>query len=58
MFWGLKGATERPLRTSQRQIPVTMVLLPASEVVPWTINDGMMLSRYISLRRKVKDPEA
>ncbi len=37
MFCGLKGATRRPLRAKTRHSPVTSTLLPASEVVPWTI---------------------
>ena len=34
MFWALNGATETPRRRSQRQSPVTMVLLPAPDEVP------------------------
>jgi hypothetical protein len=37
MFCGLKGATRHPRRASARQIPATSVLLPAPEVVPWTM---------------------
>src|SRR5437879_3397097 len=36
MFWALKGATLTPWRRSQRQIPATTTLLPASEEVPAT----------------------
>ncbi len=36
MFCALKGATLRPWRASQRQIPATITLLPASDVVPAT----------------------
>jgi hypothetical protein len=43
MFWGLKGATEKPLRTSQRQMPVAMVLFPESDVHPCTMIDGMIV---------------
>ena len=38
MFCGLNGATRRPRRRRQRASPATSVLLPASEVVPWTIS--------------------
>src|SRR5512145_504728 len=38
MFCGLNGATAMPCRTSQRHSAATSVLLPASEVVPWTIS--------------------
>ena len=38
MFWPLKGATATPCRARTRQSPATTVLLPASEVVPQTIN--------------------
>jgi hypothetical protein len=41
MFWGLNGATLWPRRKRKRQIPVTRVLFPASEVVPWIIKVGM-----------------
>src|SRR5690606_2232983 len=37
MFCGLNGATATFWRASQRHSAVTRVLLPASEVVPWTI---------------------
>ena len=36
MFWALNGATLTPWRRSQRMMPATMTLLPASEVVPAT----------------------
>lgn len=38
MFWALNGATDTPERYSQRQIPATSALLPASDVVPATSN--------------------
>jgi hypothetical protein len=41
MFWGLKGATAKPVRLSQRHSPVTRALLPASDVQPWTMRDFM-----------------
>ena len=36
MFCALNGATLRPRRASQRQIPAVTALLPASEAVPAT----------------------
>ena len=36
MFCALNGATDTPSRTSQRQMPATSALFPASEVVPAT----------------------
>ena len=36
MFWALNGATDIPVRESQRQIPDVTRLLPASDVVPAT----------------------
>ena len=36
MFWALNGATDTPVRESQRQIPEVTRLLPASDVVPAT----------------------
>ena len=36
MFCALNGATETPWRTSERQMPATSALFPASEVVPAT----------------------
>src|SRR3989338_6435132 len=38
IFCGLNGTTLTPWRLSQRHSAVTKVLLPASEVVPCTIN--------------------
>ncbi|QRN82004.1 MAG: hypothetical protein JK586_02100 [Nocardiopsis sp. BM-2018] len=38
MFWALNGATRTPRRASDRHNPATRVLLPASDVVPHTIN--------------------
>ena len=36
MFCALKGATLTPSRASQRQMPATTTLFPASECVPAT----------------------
>ena len=38
IFCGLNGATLTPALTNTRQSPATKVLLPASDVVPCTIN--------------------
>ena len=45
MFCGLKGATRRPRRASTRASPATSVLLPASEVVPWTIKVAALVMK-------------
>jgi hypothetical protein len=42
IFCGLNGATRIWRRTNARQIPVTSVLLPASEVVPCTMRVFVM----------------
>ena len=39
MFCGLNGATRTPRRCRIRHNAATSVVLPASEVVPWTIRD-------------------
>src|SRR5262245_8881120 len=38
MFCALKGATRKPRRAKMRHSAVTSRLLPAEELVPWTIN--------------------
>jgi len=48
MFWPLKGATDTPWRARSRQIPATMVDLPASDVVPHTMSappPGLVMRR-------------
>src|SRR5712672_570441 len=50
MFWALKGATLTPWRRSQRQIPATTTLLPASEDVPATRRAELMGERGHGVR--------
>ncbi len=44
MFWPLKGATRTPRRARRRHSPATIVVLPASEVVPQTISAPRIVS--------------
>ena len=45
MFWALNGATPTPSRASQRQMPATMTLFPASEWVPATSTAPLKAAR-------------
>src|SRR6185312_17364647 len=47
MFCALNGATATPRRTSQRQIPATSALLPASDVVPATRSAPRTAAPYV-----------
>jgi hypothetical protein len=38
IFWALKGVTRTPRRAKNLHKAVTRKLLPAEELVPWTIN--------------------
>src|ERR1700691_1117567 len=43
MFCALNGATRTPWRASQRQIPAVMTDLPASDVVPATSSEPLVV---------------
>src|ERR1700727_963979 len=43
MFCALNGATRTPCRASQRQIPAVMTDLPASDVVPATSSEPLVV---------------
>src|SRR5580658_803767 len=55
MFCGLNGATRTPCRCSTRHSPATSVLLPASELAPWTISVRMPLACCVA-RAVADDP--
>ena len=51
MFWALKGATLRPSCRNTRQRPAASRLLPALDMVPWTMIDFAIYTSLAQARR-------